>query len=116
RHVLRQNPNAKICILYEDNDFGRDYTAGVRDVLGDKYAATVREATYEFPDASNDRQIVELKSIGCNALIAAILPPFAVQAIRKVPALGWKPMFFMNNVSASVSVILQPAGLESSVG
>jgi branched-chain amino acid transport system substrate-binding protein len=116
RHVLRQNPNAKICILYEDNDFGRDYTAGVRDVLGDKYAATVREATYEFTDASIDRQIVELKSTGCNALIAAILPPFAVQAIRKVHDLGWKPMFFMNNVSASVSVILQPAGLESSVG
>ena len=116
RHVLRQNPNAKICILYENNDFGRDYTAGVRDVLGDKYAATVREATYEFTDASIDRQIVELKSTGCNALIAAIFPPFAVQAIRKVHDLGWKPMFFMNNVSASVSVILQPAGLESSVG
>ncbi len=116
RHVLRQNPNAKICILYEDDDFGRDYTAGVRDVLGDRYAATVREATYEFTDASIDRQIVELKSTGCNALIAAILPPFAVQAIRKVHDLGWKPMFFMNNVSASVSVILQPAGLESSVG
>ena len=116
RYILRQNPNAKICILYEDSVFGHDYTAGVRDVLGDKYAATVREATYEFTDASIDRQIVELKSIGCNALIAAILPPFAVQAIRKVHDLGWKPMFFMNNVSASVSVILQPAGLESSVG
>ena len=75
----------------------------MRDVLGDKYAATVREATYEFTDASIDRQIVELKSIGCNALIAAILPPFAVQAIRKVHDLGWKPMFFMNNISASVS-------------
>jgi branched-chain amino acid transport system substrate-binding protein len=116
RHILRRNPNAKICILYENNDFGRDYTAGVRDVLGDKYAATVREATYEFTDASIDRQIVELKSTGCNALIAAIFPPFAVQAIRKVHDLRWKPMFFMNNVSASVSVILQPAGLESSVG
>jgi branched-chain amino acid transport system substrate-binding protein len=116
RHILRQDPNARICILHEDTDFGRDYTAGVRDVLGDKYAATVREATYEFTDASIDRQIVELKSTGCNALIAAIFPPFAVQAIRKVHDLGWKPMFFMNNVSASVSVILQPAGLESSVG
>src|SRR5207247_8610619 len=116
RHILRQDPNPKICILYEDNDFGRDYTAGVRDVLGDKYAATVREATYEFTDASIDRQIVELKATGCNALIAAILPPFAVQAIRKVHDLGWKPMFFMNSVSASVSVILHPAGLESTVG
>jgi len=56
RHTLKQKPNAKICILYEDNDWGRDYTDGVRDVLGDKYAATVREATYEFTDASIDRR------------------------------------------------------------
>jgi branched-chain amino acid transport system substrate-binding protein len=116
RHIHKQDPNSKICILYEDNDYGRDYTAGARDVLGDKYAATVKEATYEFTDASIDRQIVELKATGCNALIAATIPPFAVQAIRKVHDLGWKPIFFMNNVSASVPVILEPAGLESSVG
>src|SRR5216684_2110861 len=95
RHVLRQNPNAKICILYEDNDFGRDYTAGVRDVLGDKYAAAVTDATYESTDASVDRQIVELKATGCSALIAVTLAPFSVQAIRKVRDLGWKPIFFM---------------------
>jgi ABC-type branched-subunit amino acid transport system substrate-binding protein len=116
RHVLRENPNARICILYEDNDFGRDYPAGVRDVLGDRYAATVREATYESTDASIDRQIVALKATGCHALIAATLPPLAVRAIRKVNDLGWKPMFFMNNVSASVPIVLQPAGLEGSVG
>jgi branched-chain amino acid transport system substrate-binding protein len=116
RHILKQDPAAKICILYEDNDYGRDYTAGARDVLGDKYAATVKEATYASTDASIDRQIVELKATGCNALIAATIPPLAVQAIRKVHDLGWKPIFFMNNVSASVPVILEPAGLESSVG
>jgi branched-chain amino acid transport system substrate-binding protein len=116
RHILRQNPNAKICILYEDNDFGRDYTAGVRDVLGDKYAAAVTDATYESTDASVDRQIVELKATGCDALIVAIIPPFAVRAIRKVHDLGWKPIFFLNNVSTSIPVVLQPAGLESSVG
>jgi len=116
RHVLRQNPNAKICILYEDNDFGRDYTAGVRDVLGDKYAAAVTDATYESTDASVDRQIVELKATGCDALIVAIIPPFAVRAIRKVRDLGWKPIFFLNNVSTSIPMVLQPAGLESSVG
>jgi ABC-type branched-subunit amino acid transport system substrate-binding protein len=116
RHILRQNPNAKICILYENNDFGRDYTAGVRDVLGDKYAATVKEASYEFADASIDRQIVELKATGCNALIAATVLHFAIQTIRKVHDLGWKPIFFMNNVSASVPIILEPAGLESSIG
>jgi ABC-type branched-subunit amino acid transport system substrate-binding protein len=68
RYILKQDPNPKICILHENTDFGRDYTAGVRDVLGDKYAATVREATYEFTDASIDRQIVEFKATGCNAL------------------------------------------------
>jgi branched-chain amino acid transport system substrate-binding protein len=116
RYVLRENPNAKICILYEDNDFGRDYTAGVRDVLGDKYAATVREATYEFYDASIDRQIVELKATGCQALIAATLPSFAVQAILKVNELGWKPMFFISSISAGVPIIVWPAGLEGSIG
>jgi len=116
RYILRQNPNAKICILYDDNDFGRDYTAGVRDVLGDKYAAAVREATYESTDASVDRQIVQLKATGCDALIVAILPPFAAQALRKVRDLGWKPIFFMNNVSISIPIVLQPVGLESSIG
>src|SRR5215469_9059691 len=116
RYILRQNPNARICILYDDNDFGRDDTAGVRDVLGDKYAATVREATYESTDASVDRQIVQLKATGCDALIVAILPPFAAQALRKVHDLGWKPIFFMNNVSISIPIVLQPVGLESSIG
>jgi branched-chain amino acid transport system substrate-binding protein len=88
----------------------------VRDVLGDKYAATVREATYEFTDASIDRQIVELKATGCNALIVVTLAPFAVQAIRKVRDLGWKPIFFVNHPAVSVRVVLQPAELESSIG
>jgi branched-chain amino acid transport system substrate-binding protein len=116
RYILKQDPNAKICILYENNDYGRDYTAGVRDVLGDKYAATVKAATYEFTDPSIDRQIVELKATGCNALIAVTPPPLAVQAIRKVHDLGWKPIFFMSSVSASVPIVLEPAGLESSIG
>jgi branched-chain amino acid transport system substrate-binding protein len=116
RYILGQNPGAKICILYEDDDFGRDYAAGVRDVLGERYAATVTEATYEFTDASIERQIVELKASGCDALIAAAFPRLAVQAIRKVRELSWKPIFFINSVSATVPVVLQPAGLESSIG
>jgi branched-chain amino acid transport system substrate-binding protein len=79
RYILQQDPNPKICILHEDHDYGRDYTAGVRDVLGDKYAATVKAATYEFTDPSIDRQIVELKATGCNALIA-VTPPAACRA------------------------------------
>ena len=76
----------------------------------------MKEATYEFTDPSVDRQIAELKASGCKALIAAMLPPLAVQAIRKVNDLGWKPIFFMNSISVSVPVALQPAGLESSIG
>jgi branched-chain amino acid transport system substrate-binding protein len=116
RYILRENPSARICILYEDNDFGRDYAAGVRDVLGDKYAATVKEATYEFSDASIERQIVELKATGCQALIAATLPQLAVQAIRNVNDLGWKPMLFVSSISASVPIVLLPTGMEGSIG
>ncbi|MGA8411986.1 MAG: ABC transporter substrate-binding protein [Xanthobacteraceae bacterium] len=116
RHILAQNSNAKICILYEDDDFGRDYPAGVRDVLGDKYAATVKVATYDVIDKTIDPQIVRLKATGCDALIAAAIPDFAVQAIRKVYDLGWKPIFFMANISTSEPTVLEPAGLEKSVG
>jgi branched-chain amino acid transport system substrate-binding protein len=116
QYILKQNPNTKICILYENDVFGRDYTAGARDVLGDRYAASVKEASYEFTDASIDRQIIELRATGCNALIAATVLQFAVQAIRKVNELGWKPIFYMSNISASVPTILEHAGLERSIG
>ncbi len=113
---LNQNPNAKICILYQNDDFGRDYVAGVRDVLGDKYQATVKEATYEILDKSIDAKIVALKASGCDALITATVLDFAIQAIRKVHDLGWKPIFFMTNISTSIPTVLEPAGLENSVG
>jgi branched-chain amino acid transport system substrate-binding protein len=116
RYILAQNPNAKICILYEDDDFGRDYPAGVRDVLGERYAGTVTEATYNIVDKTIDPQIVRLKATGCDALIAAAFPDFAVQAIRKVFDLGWKPIFFMANISTSEPTVLEPAGLEKSAG
>ena len=116
RYILAQNPNAKICILYQDDDFGRDYPAGVRDVLGGRYAATVKEATYEPTDKTIDPQIVQLKTTGCDAFIAAAFPDFAVQTIGKVYGLGWKPIFFMANISTSQPTVLEPAGLEKSVG
>ena len=116
RYILAQNPNAKICILYQDDDFGRDYPAGVRDVLGGRYAATVKEATYEPIDKTIDPQIVRLKATGCDAFIAAAIPDFAVQTIGKVYGLGWKPMFFMAHISTSQPTVLEPAGLEKSVG
>jgi branched-chain amino acid transport system substrate-binding protein len=116
RYILRQNPNAKICILYQDDDFGRDYLLGARDVLGDKYSSTVTEASYEFLDRSVDNQIASFKANGCNAFISATALDFSVQAIRKVHDLNWKPIFFISNISTSIPTILQPAGLDNSTG
>ena len=94
KYILEKNPNARIAILYQNDDFGRDYMNGVRDVLGDRYAAVVKEATYEFTDPTIDSQIVSLQGSGADALIVAATPKFAAQAIRRVYDIGWKPMFF----------------------
>jgi ABC-type branched-subunit amino acid transport system substrate-binding protein len=116
RHILAERPNAKIAILYQHDDFGRDYVNGLRDVLGERYAATVTEATYEFTDATVDSQIVTLQSSGADALLVVATPKFAAQAIRKVYDIGWKPMFFLTNVAIWVNSVMIPAGPEKGVG
>jgi branched-chain amino acid transport system substrate-binding protein len=116
KHILKENPNAKIAILYQHDDFGRDYVNGVKDVLGDKYDKMVAEATYEFTDATVDSQVVQLQSSGATALICVATPKFAAQAIRKVYDIGWKPMFFMTNVGIWVNTVINPAGPEKAVG
>ncbi|MGZ5828008.1 MAG: ABC transporter substrate-binding protein [Xanthobacteraceae bacterium] len=116
RYALDKNPNAKICILYQNDDFGRDYPAGVKDVLGDKYASVVKEATYEFTDPTIDSQIVTLQGSGCDTLIVAASPKFAAQSIRKVYDIGWKPTFFMTNVGIWVGSVMEPAGFEKGIG
>jgi branched-chain amino acid transport system substrate-binding protein len=116
KYILEKNPNAKIAILYQNDDFGRDYVAGVKDTLGDKYAATVKEASYEFTDPTIDSQIVALQGAGADALIVAATPKFAAMAIRKVYDLGWKPTFFLSNVAIWVSTVMEPAGVEKGVG
>jgi ABC-type branched-subunit amino acid transport system substrate-binding protein len=116
RYILKEKPNAKIAILYQNDDYGRDYVLGLKDVLGDKYATMVKEATYEFTDATIDSQIVSLQGAGSDALIVAATPKFAAQAIRKVYDISWKPMFFLSNVAIWVSTVLEPAGVEKAVG
>src|SRR5262245_44377314 len=116
RQILKEKPNAKIAMLYQNDDFGRDYVAGVKDVLGDKYAETVKEATYEFTDATIDSQVVSLQASGADALILIATPKFAAQAIRKVYDVGWKPMFYITNVSIWISTVLEPAGVDKAVG
>jgi ABC-type branched-subunit amino acid transport system substrate-binding protein len=116
RYILKEKPNAKIAILYQNDDYGRDYVLGLKDVLGDKYTSVVKEATYEFTDATIDSQIVSLQGSGSEALIVAATPKFAAQAIRKVFDIGWKPMFFLSNVAIWVSTVLEPAGVDKAVG
>ena len=117
KYMLKENPKAKLGILYQNDDFGKDYPIGVRDVLGKGWDQVVTKAvTYEVTDATIDSQIADLQNTGANALLVAATPKFAAQSIRKVHDLNWKPMFFMTNVSISVGAVMRPAGPENGVG
>ena len=116
RYALAKNPNAKFAVISQNDDFGRDYLLGLKDVLGDKYDQLVTGVTYEIQDPTIDSQIVKLKSSGADVLVIAATPKFAAQSIRKVFEIGWKPMTFLSNVAVWVSTVMEPAGLEAGVG
>ena len=110
-------PDAKIAVLYQNDDFGKDYLIGLREGLGDKAnKMIVATQTYETTDPTVDSQIVSLQSSGADVLLTAVIPKFAAQAIRKVYDIGWKPTHFLSNVSASVGAVLRPAGPEKAIG
>lgn len=116
RYALAKNPQAKFAILAQNDDFGRDYVAGVRDALGMEFDTRAVVATYEFTDATIELQIVNLKATGADVLVVGATPKFAAQAIRRVHEIGWRPMFFLTNVSIWVSSVMEPAGLEKGIG
>ncbi len=117
RHILETKPNAKIAILYQNDDYGKDYLKGFKDGLGAKNAKMiVAEASYEVAEPTVDSQIVQLKASGADVFFNIATPKFAAQAIRKVYDLGWKPVHYVNNVGASIGSVLTPAGLDKSVG
>jgi branched-chain amino acid transport system substrate-binding protein len=116
KYILANVKDPKIAILYQNDDFGKDYPAGVKDVLGDRFDKIVTTATYETTDATVDSPITSLQASGANVLLVVAIPKFAAQAIRKVYDLGWKPTFIMSNVSISVGSVLTPAGPEKAVG
>lgn len=117
KYLVKQMPDAKMGILYQNDDFGKDYVNGAKDVLGDKYAATVKEASYETTDATVDSQLASLQAAGVDALLVGATPKFAAQAIKKVHDLNWHPkFFFMTNVSISVGAVMTPAGPDNGVG
>ena len=116
KYILENVKSPKIAILYQNDDFGKDYPAGVKDVLGDKFDKMAVTASYETTDATIDSQLNTLQASGANVLLVAAIPKFAAMAIRKVYDLGWKPTFFMTNVSISVGSVITPAGPEKAIG
>jgi ABC-type branched-subunit amino acid transport system substrate-binding protein len=118
KYILEHKPDAKIAVFYQNDDAGKDYAKGFKDGLGPEAVKRliVAELTYETSDPTVDSQIVSLHASGADVLFEHVTPKFAAQAIRKIHDIGWKPMHFLANVSASVSSVLEPAGLEKSQG
>jgi branched-chain amino acid transport system substrate-binding protein len=113
-YILKNKPNAKIGILYQNDDFGKDYVKGLKDGLGDKAKSLIiSEQPYEVTDPTIDSQIINLKEAGVDTLLTITTPKFGAQTIKKVAELGWKPTHIITNVSASVGSVLKPAGLEN---
>jgi ABC-type branched-subunit amino acid transport system substrate-binding protein len=115
QYILKQYPNAKVGILYQNDDLGRDYLNGIKAGLGEKAATmVVAEASYEMTDPTIDSQILKLKSAGADLFFSASTPKFAAQAIKKNAELGWKPVHILDINATSVGAVMQPAGLEAS--
>jgi branched-chain amino acid transport system substrate-binding protein len=117
QYLLKNKPDAKIAVLSQNDDFGKDYVKALRDHLGAKAdKMIVAEASYESTDPGVDSQIATLKGSGADTFFSFASPKFAAQSIRKVYVIGWKPLFFIPYSAQSVSAVLQPAGLDKSVG
>ncbi len=116
KYILAQKPDAKIGILYQNDDFGKDYVTGFKDILKDRFDKQVTLASYETSDPTVDSPLVSLQNAGVDVLATIATPKFAAQAIRKVAEMNWKPMHLLTNVSVSVGAVIDPAGPDKAVG
>src|SRR3981081_625157 len=117
KYILKNFPNAKIAVLFQNDDYGKDYLQGLKDGLGAKAASMiVIEESYEVSEPTIDSHIVKLKSTGADVFINITTPKFAAQAIKKNAEIGWKPLHFLNNVSTSIGSVIQPAGIDNAQG
>jgi branched-chain amino acid transport system substrate-binding protein len=112
-YIMKEKPNGKIGVLYQNDDFGKDYLKGLKDGLGAKASMIVTEAPYETTDPTVDSQIISMKSAGCDVFFNTGIPKFAAQGIRKAAEIGWKPLHVLSSVGNSVGAALRPAGLEN---
>ncbi|MBR0813742.1 MULTISPECIES: ABC transporter substrate-binding protein [Bradyrhizobium] len=117
KYILKERPGARIAILYQNDDYGKDYVKGLKDGLGAKAASMiVAEESYEVAQPTIDSSIVKLKSTDADVFFNVTTPKFAAQTIKKMHEIGWKPMHFLNNVSVSIGSVMKPAGFEASQG
>jgi branched-chain amino acid transport system substrate-binding protein len=115
KYILKNKPDAKIAVLYQNDDYGKDYLKGFKDGLGAKAASMIIiEESYEVSQPTIDSNIVKLKSLNADVFFNVTTPKFAAQAIKKMNEIGWKPLHFLNNVSASIGSVMKPAGFENS--
>jgi ABC-type branched-subunit amino acid transport system substrate-binding protein len=117
KYILKEKPNAKIAVLYQNDDYGKDYLKGLKDGLGDKAASMIiAEESFETSEPTIDNHIVKLKSTGADIFFDIATPKFAAQAIKKVGETEWKALHILNNVSASLGSVIKPAGFENAQG
>ena len=116
-YILDNTPNAKVAILNQNDDYGKDYVLGMQKAMGDKFdKMVVKRETYETSDPTVDSQIVSLANSGADVFVNISIPKFAAQAIKKMAAIGWKPLHLLNDVSAAIAATYVPAGVENSKG
>src|SRR6202140_555375 len=114
KYILKNMPDARIAVLYQNDDYGKDYLRGLKDGLGAKASSMiVMEESYEVSEPTIDSHIVKLKSTGADVFFNITTPKFAAQAIKKNAEIGWKPLHFLNNVSSSIGSVIKPAGFEN---
>jgi branched-chain amino acid transport system substrate-binding protein len=116
KYILKEKPNAKIAVLFQNDDYGKDYLKGLKDGLGAKANMIVAESSYEVSEPTIDSHIVKLKSSGADVFFNIATPKFAAQAIKKMGEVDWKPLHFLNNVSSSIGSVIKPAGFENAQG
>src|SRR6202161_762430 len=114
KNLRKNKPDAKIAVLYQNDDYGKDYLKGLKDGLGAKAASMIiAEESFETTEPTVDSHIVKLKASGADVFVDIATPKFAAQAIKKVAEIEWKPLHFLNNVSASIGATIKPAGMEN---
>ncbi|HEY1579697.1 MAG TPA: ABC transporter substrate-binding protein [Terracidiphilus sp.] len=113
KYILANKSDARIAVFYQNDDFGKDYLAGLKDIIGDKWSKLVAaEESYEVSEPTIDSHILNLKASGANVLVNASTPKFAAQSIKKMGEIGWRPMHILTDVSTSLATVMKPAGLE----